>query len=97
MGPGVTEISVFAILGGVEIIVPPDLQVESGGIGILGGFDCAEEVRRGYDPDAPRLKINGLAILGGAEVKIRERGETARDARRRRGAARRERRRRRRE
>ena len=89
MGPGVTEISVFAMMGGVEIIVPPDLQVESGGIGIMGAFECSEEVRRVHDPDAPILKINGLAIMGGAEVAVRERGETARDATRRRGSARR--------
>jgi hypothetical protein len=93
MGPGVTEVSVLALWGGVEIIVPPDLQVEFNGIGIMGGFECSEEVRRVYDPDAPILKINGLAIMGGAEVTVREPGETARDAKRRRRLERKERRR----
>ena len=96
MGPGVIELSVFAIIGGVTIIVPPDLQVESDGIGIMGGFECSEEVRAGHDPDAPILKINGLAMMGGVDVKVREPGETALDAWRRRRSARRERRRRRR-
>ena len=93
MGPGVTEVSAFAMMGGVNIIVPPDLQVESNGIGIMGGFECSEEVRAGHDPDAPILKINGLAMMGGVNVKVRESGETALDAWRRRRSTRRERRR----
>ena len=97
MGPGITEISAFAMMGGVDIIVPPDLQVESNGIGIMGGFDCSDEVRQGDDPDSPILRINGLAIMGGVNITVREPGETALDAWRRRRAARRERRRLRRE
>lgn len=93
LGPGVTEISVFAMWGGVEIIVPPDLQIEFSGMGIMGAFDCAEDVGRVYDPDAPIVKINGLAIMGGAEVTVRESGETAREAKQRKKLARKERRR----
>lgn len=95
-GPGVTEVTVFAVWGGVEIIVPPELQVEFNGMGFMGGFDCADEVQRVYDPDAPILRVNGLAVMGGAEVTVREPGETAREAKRRRRLARRERKRRRR-
>lgn len=94
LGPGTTEVTVFAMWGGVEIVVPPDLQVEFNGMGFMGGFDCAEDTRRVYDPDAPVLKVNGLAIMGGAEVTVREPGETAREAKRRRRLERRERRRR---
>ncbi len=83
LGPGVTEVTVFAMWGGVEIIVPPDLQVEFSGMGFMGAFDCAEDVGRVFDPDAPILKINGLAIMGGADVTVREPGETAREAKRR--------------
>ena len=83
MGPGVSEFSAFAFMGGVTIIVPPDLQVECDGIGIMGGFECSDEVRAGHDPDAPILKINGLAMMGGVDVKVREPGETAIDAWRR--------------
>jgi hypothetical protein len=96
LGPGVCELSAFAFMGGVKIIFPPDLQVESDGIGILGGFECSDEVRAGHDPNAPILRINGLAMMGGVEVKVREPGETALDAWRRRKSARRERRRQRR-
>ena len=91
LGPGVTQISVFAMWGGVEIIIPPDMQVEFNGMGFMGAFECDDQARRVYDPDAPILQINGIAIMGGAEVTVREPGETAREAKRRRRLERRER------
>jgi hypothetical protein len=94
LGPGVTEVTVFAVWGGVEIIVPPDLQVEFNGMGFMGAFECSEDVSHVFDPDAPILKINGLAVMGGADVTVRERGETAREAKRRKKLERKERRRR---
>lgn len=36
---GVTEVHVYAMWGGVDIIVPPGINVESRGIALLGGFD----------------------------------------------------------
>jgi hypothetical protein len=89
--PGVTEVSVFSKLGGVDIIVPPGLQVDFGGIGILGGFDMSDEVTGVKDPSAPILRVNGLAILGGVDVTVRQLGESAREARHRRRARRKER------
>lgn len=82
--PGVTEVRVFALMGGVEIIVPPGLTVESHGVGILGGFEHSGDDYRGFDSDAPVLRISGLAVMGGVDIKVRLVGESARDARRRR-------------
>ena len=82
--PGVTEVKVYAVMGGVEIIVPPNLTVESHGIGILGGFEHAGDQYRDYDPGAPVLRISGVALMGGVDVKVRLVGESARDARKRR-------------
>jgi hypothetical protein len=93
LGPGVTEITAFAMFGGVKLIVPRDLQVECEGIGIMGGFDCDEDVKQVDDPEAPRVKVDGLALMGGVEVRVREPGESAGDARRRRRSDRRRRRR----
>ncbi|MFG1691797.1 hypothetical protein ACGF5M_06565, partial [Gemmatimonadota bacterium] len=93
LGPGVTEVSVFTKLGGVDIIVPPGLQVDFDGAGILGSFDVSEEVTPVEDPSAPILRVNGVAILCGADVIVRQPGESAREARRRRRALRRERKR----
>jgi hypothetical protein len=81
---GVTEVYVLAIMGGVEIIVPPGLQVESSGIGIMGGFDHGRGATRNPDPNAPILRISGLALMGGVEIKEREPGETEKDHRLRR-------------
>lgn len=81
--PGVTEVQVFAVMGGVEIIVPPGVNVESHGVGILGGFDHLGG-SRDWDDDAPVLRIAGMAFMGGVEIHTRLPGESARDARRRR-------------
>lgn len=94
LAPGVTEVRVFTVCGGVEIIVPPGLNVESQGIAILGGFEHVGDSPIHPDPHAPTLRITGLALMAGVEVSVREPGETARDARRRRKMTRREQRRR---
>ena len=66
-----------AILGGVDVTVPPEMRViDDGGVAILGGREItgsSADVR----PDAPVLRIEGTCVLGGIEVK--------RKARRRRG------------
>ena len=93
MGPGVTELHIFAMWGGVEVIVPPGLNVESHGIALLGGFEHVADQTLAPDPLAPTLRITGFALMGGVEVSVRHRGETARDARRRRRQERREQRR----
>jgi len=83
-GPGVTEIRILAVMGGVEVIVPPGLAVETHGIGIMGGFEAFDQASADPDPSAPRLIIKGVAIMGGVEVTVRLPGESARDAKRRR-------------
>ena len=83
-GPGVTEIIVFCTMGGVNIIVSPDLQVDFGGVGIWGGFDIEDGANPVADPAAPVVKVRGFAFCGGAGVEIRHKGETAAEARQRR-------------
>jgi len=89
--PGVTEVQVFAMWGGIEIIVPPGMNVESHGVGIMGGFDHLTDVAP--DPNAPTLRVTGFALMGGVEITQRYPGESGRDARRRRRIAHKERRR----
>lgn len=91
-GPGVTEVQVFTMWGGVDIIVPPGLHVETQGMAVMGGFDHRAESAT-PDPDGPTLLITGVAVMGGVDVQERHPGETARDARRRRRLERKERRR----
>lgn len=80
--PGVTEVQVFAVMGGVDIVVPPGVNVESHGIGIMGGF--GDVGGHEYDASAPTLRIAGLAVMGGVDINVRYPGESSRDARRRR-------------
>lgn len=92
MPPGVTEVNVLAIMGGVEVLVPPGLAVETHGFGLMGGFEGIDQPGVDTDPEAPRLVIRGMAIMGGVEVAVRLPGESARDARQRRKLERKERR-----
>lgn len=81
---GVTEIDVTAVMGGVQLLVPPGLSVEVTGSAILGGFDHVERVPAQVAPDQPVLRVHGLAVLGGVSVETRLRGESEEDAHRRR-------------
>lgn len=92
--PGVTEVQVWTMCGGVEIIVPPGVNVESHGIALLGGFDHAGSAPSEPDPSAPTIRVTGVALMAGVEISVRHPGETSRDARRRRRIERREQRRR---
>jgi hypothetical protein len=83
LGAGVTELTIVAFMGGAEIIVPPGLAVECNGVGIIGGFEHHSGATRGADATAPLLRIHGVALMGGVDVKVRLPGESAADARRR--------------
>lgn len=83
MAPGVTELQLYTMWGGVEVVVPPWLNVESHGIALMGGFDHQADNRHPPDPAAPTLRITGVAIMGGVDIKVRLPGESARDTRKR--------------
>jgi hypothetical protein len=84
LGPGVTEVNMLVLMGGVQLIVPPGVQVEMNGIALMGGF---EERHRGataaHGPDTPILRVGGFAMMGGVDVDVRLPGETGGDAKRR--------------
>ena len=57
----------YAVMGGVEMLVHPDVDLEVRGIGIMGGFDSSHTgVGR---PGAPRVVVTGLAVWGGVSVR----------------------------
>ncbi|MEV8548911.1 DUF1707 domain-containing protein [Streptomyces glaucescens] len=64
---GEVQINCVAIMGGVNVIVPPGVEVVVRGIGIMGGFDQREEGVPG-DPGAPRVIVSGFAFWGGVGV-----------------------------
>jgi len=64
--PEVT-IQAYALMGGIEIVVPEDIEVDVAGIGFMGGFD--HSASGPGIPGAPRLKVIGFAMMGAVEVK----------------------------
>jgi hypothetical protein len=75
--PGsVTTINCFAFWGGIDITVPPDVHVDTGGFAVLGGFEQSGEAWDEPPEDAPTIRINGVALMGGVDVKVRDRGDS---------------------
>ena len=73
--PGVTEVKVTVVMGGIAIIVPPHLQVECDGGAILGLFEGMERSAGERNPGAPLLRITGVAVMGALEISTRLPGE----------------------
>ena len=70
-----TTITVVAIMGGVEVLVPPGVRVEMHGQAFMGGW--SNNVR-GQDlpPDAPQVHLRGYALMGGVEVRTKKQSRT---------------------
>ncbi|MFF1544692.1 DUF1707 domain-containing protein [Streptomyces sp. NPDC058291] len=64
---GEVRITCVAIMGGVQIVVPPGVEVLVRGIGVMGGFDQRESGVPG-DPGGPRVIVDGFAFWGGVGV-----------------------------
>jgi hypothetical protein len=90
--PGVTEVKVYAVMGGVDVIVPPNLAVDCDGWGFMGAFELLERTSVVPDPSEPLLRITGCAVMGALSIETRLVGESGREARRRRRKERRTRR-----
>jgi hypothetical protein len=72
-------IHIVAIMGGCEVIVPEDATVRVTGVGIMGAF---EHTGAGSGAaGGPVITINGVAFMGGVDVKRRPTTEIARAAR----------------
>ncbi|MGW4290192.1 DUF1707 SHOCT-like domain-containing protein [Streptomyces sp. NPDC004673] len=61
------EINCVAVMGGLEVIVPPGVEVVVRGIGVMGGFEHLDP-EGPADPGAPRVIITGFAFWGGVGV-----------------------------
>ncbi|MEV6926347.1 DUF1707 domain-containing protein [Dactylosporangium sp. NPDC051485] len=75
---GEVKIRAFAVMGGVNVIVPEDAEVHVTGMGLMGGFghDAAGPGRHG----APRIVVTGFAFWGGVTVERRRRKRRAPEA-----------------
>lgn len=64
-------IRAFAIMGGIEVVVAEDADVEVTGIGLMGGFD--HQASGVGAANSPRITVKGLAFWGGVDVKRKRR------------------------
>jgi hypothetical protein len=65
------EIHAYSILGGQTILLPPEVNVDVMGRGVMGGFD--HTVDGAGTPGAPKVTIKGFSLWGGVGIKRRKR------------------------
>ena len=65
------EIHAYSIFGGQTIVLPPEVNVDVQGRGVMGGFD--QSVAGAGTPGAPKVHIKGFSLLGGVGIKRRKR------------------------
>ena len=73
---GETHVTAVAVMGGIEITVPPGLPVTVRGLGIMGAVEQVEQAAGEAGPNTPHLKITALACMGAVEVKTQAGSET---------------------
>jgi len=68
-----TEVDIHAcsIMGGQTILLPPEVNVEIHGHGVMGGFD--HSVLGQGTPGAPKVNIRGFSLWGGVGIKRKAR------------------------
>lgn len=67
-GPGdVIPVEVGAIMGGLEVIVPPGTNVDNGVIGIMGGSEVDVGAATGAAP-GPTVEVDGFVLMGGVDI-----------------------------
>ncbi|MFI9200097.1 DUF1707 domain-containing protein [Streptomyces sp. NPDC053048] len=60
----------IAVMGGMQVIVPPELDVHVSGIGVMGGFD--DKASGAGTSGSPRVRVTGFAFWGGVGVDRKE-------------------------
>jgi Domain of unknown function (DUF1707) len=65
------EIRACSIMGGQTILLPPEVNVEIHGHGVMGGFD--HHVTGEGTPGAPTVRIRGFSLWGGVGIKRKDR------------------------
>ena len=68
MESDVVDVTITAVMGGVEIVVPEGVEVDVSGFSLMGGVS-----QRGRDvphrPGAPLLRVHAFALMGGIDVR----------------------------
>jgi hypothetical protein len=77
---GPVDLDLRSVMSSTEIIVPPGLAVSTEGVAIMGSFEHVDRAPAQPDPEAPLLRIRGLAVMSSVEIRMRLPGETEREA-----------------
>jgi hypothetical protein len=64
-----TEIQVFSLMGGSDIVVPDGVHVELSGFAFMGGNDLKLGDTPPPPPGAPVVRVRAWSIMGGTNVK----------------------------
>jgi hypothetical protein len=65
------EIHAYSIMGGQTILLPPEVNVEVHGKGVMGGFE--HHVDGEGTPGAPKVTVRGFSFWGGVGIKRKNR------------------------
>jgi hypothetical protein len=65
----VTELEVFAVFGGIEVLVPEGVRVDLGGFALFGGRD--DKTSAYSRPHGPVVRVDCRAVFGGVTVRTR--------------------------
>lgn len=67
-------LTIVSVMGGCEIIAPPNARLICDGVGIMGGFDDgAKGAARPADQTGPVIHVRGLAFWGGVGIRRKAR------------------------
>jgi hypothetical protein len=67
----VVDIHAVSIMSAQNIVLPPEVNVEIRGRGVMGGFD--RTILGNGTPGAPTVKIHGFSLWGGVGIKRKAR------------------------
>jgi uncharacterized protein DUF1707/cell wall-active antibiotic response 4TMS protein YvqF len=65
-------ITAVAVMGGIDVIVPDGVEVDATGFAFMGGRSVRAG-RKPPPPGAPRVRVRAFALMGGVDVKTKER------------------------
>ena len=75
-----TEIRVFSLMGGSDIVVPDGVHVELSGFAFMGANDLRLDDGPLPPPGAPVVRVRAYSVMGGTDVNLsrtaRPRGES---------------------
>jgi Domain of unknown function (DUF1707)/Cell wall-active antibiotics response 4TMS YvqF len=63
----VVTLHAYTLMGGIQITVPEDVEVDVSGVALMGGFD--HNASGPGVPGAPQVRVLGFALMGGVEVR----------------------------